>query len=113
MCVGCRWHLTRAAGSRSAGASHATDLQHHPLGTAATKTRDAISRAIRAELPGGNEALDRLNYLSKGAMIARQQGDRVRLGATLADQDKAQAVVDAMSVQIMDKYKALATKGNA
>jgi len=69
------------------------------------KLAKAINRAIRAELPGGNEALDRLTHL---AGAARQSHWKDRAGKhteeAAAYYRHKRDVIDAMDAQIRRKW---------
>jgi hypothetical protein len=77
------------------------------------KNRDVLRRAVRAEIPGGDHAINRLKRLSEQAMFARREGNGTKLRDILAEQDKAQRVVDEMIETVIGRYQPLATPTEA
>ena len=69
------------------------------------KLAKAINRAIRAEIPGGNEALDKLTQL---AGPARHSGWKDRLGKNTAEADAyykhKKQVVDRMEADVRKRW---------
>ena len=67
--------------------------------------REAINRAIRAELAGGNEALDALELFHK---IVQRTGDLEADGKTptiaQVAHDRLVTIVDAMEAEIRRRY---------
>lgn len=77
------------------------------------KLAKAINRAIRAEIPGGSEALDRLTEL---AGPARQSGWKDRRGKNTAEADAyyehKNNVVDRMEAQVRRQWNIPADAGD-